>query len=319
MNKVTSFIIMALFVGSVAGCGNNTVTTEEKHPDAAGHEEKAGKLCRDTKIAVSEESRKAMGLELKTAAYRGMEETLSVTGEIAKDTEKVYHLMPKAAGEVARIDVNYYDMVKQGDVLGAIKEAQETSEIVSPYSGIVTAVNVSQGQHVDEITSCFSISDLGVISANFDVYEKDAGKIKVGQKIKVKSLAYPDKTFTGKIVFISPRVDEKSRTIKVRADIDNSGYLLKFSMFVTGKIIISEGQFLSVSQEAVQKVDDKAIVFVSNGDKEFIAREIKPGFEDNGYVQVLAGIKHGDKIAVVGSFLLKSELLKAEMGEGCAE
>lgn len=319
MKKTEYLIIMGLLFALVAGCGKQAHVGNGKQPDAAGHANEEGEHATKGSVTIGEESKSAMGLTLEPVAYRSMEETLSVTGEIAKDTEKIFHVTPPAAGEVARIDVRYYDAVRQGDVLGAINTGQSADDIIAPHSGIVTAITVNQGQHADQITSLFTIADLSVISANFDVYEKDAGKIRVGQKIKVRSMAYPGKIFHGRLVFISPRVDERSRTIKVRAEIDNSGYLLKFNMFVTGEIIISAGQFLAVPSKAVQKVDDKEIVFVAKGNNAYAACPITSGFEADGYVRVLAGLRQGASIAVDGSFLLKSELLKAEMGDGCAE
>jgi cobalt-zinc-cadmium efflux system membrane fusion protein len=90
-------------------------------------------------------------------------------------------------------------------------------------------------------------------------------------------------------------------------------------MFLDGKIVLAGGQYLSVPSKAVQQSDGKCLVFVSNGKSEYEPREVDLGFEDEEYVQVKRGLRAGEKVAVEGSFLLKSELLKSEMGEGCAE
>jgi multidrug efflux pump subunit AcrA (membrane-fusion protein) len=303
----------------MCGCNKNTAAVKDSHAhNETGH---AGEDAHseEQKVCIDETTRKVMGLELKKAEYITMEDFLEVTGEIAKDTEKIFHVTPKTSGEITKIETAYGDIIKEGDVLAVIKTPDETEKIVSPAGGMITGVTVKQGQHVDEVTSLFTVSDFSVINANFDIYEKDMGHVRMGQRIKVKSLAYPDKTFTGKIVFISPRVDELSRTIKVRAEIDNSKYFLKFSMYVTGKLIVKSGDYLAVPSKAIQKVKDKQIVFVLTKNNEFIAKEIVTGFETNGYTQVLDGLNREDKIATEGSFLLKSELLKSEMGDGCAE
>ncbi|OGS23729.1 MAG: hypothetical protein A2297_04920 [Elusimicrobia bacterium RIFOXYB2_FULL_48_7] len=320
MLKITKIVVLMLFFSAITGCnkGADTVTDENKEAGHAGHAGEAADIGAQC-IVVDEASRKAMGLELKAAGYRTMENILEVTGEIAKDTERIFHVVPKTAGEVTEVKAAYGDVVKEGDVLAVLKTLDAAVELLSPAGGMITGATVKQGQHADEVTSLFTISDLSVISANFDIYEKDMGKIRTGYRIKVRSVAYPEKVFSGKIVFISPRVDEASRTIKIRAEIDNTAYLLKFSMYVTAKIITGEGQYLAIPSNALQKVKDKQIVFVPEGEKEFEAREITAGFEDNGYTQVLKGLKPGEKVAVKGSFLLKSELLKSEMGEGCAD
>ena len=317
MQKLTKFIAVIMLILVISGCNKDSNTIKEEQKDTEHAEE--GMHSEEQKITIDEASRKIIGLEVKEAEYRIMEDTLDVTGEIAKDTEKIFHVTPKTAGEITEIKAMYGDIIKEGTILATIKTPNSSEEIVSLVAGMITGVTIKQGQHADEVTSLFTISDLSIINANFDMYEKDMGNVKIGQKIKVTTIAYPEKIFSGKIVFISPRVDETSRTIKVRAEIDNQLYLLKFNMYVTGKIIINDGRFLSIPSKALQKVKDKQIVFVSNGDKEFATKEIVAGFEDNGYIQVLSGLKQGDKVAVEGSFLLKSELLKSEMGEGCAE
>jgi multidrug efflux pump subunit AcrA (membrane-fusion protein) len=90
-------------------------------------------------------------------------------------------------------------------------------------------------------------------------------------------------------------------------------------MFLNGHIIISDGRYIVVPINAVQREKEKEIVFVSKGKNEFEPREIVTGYEDNGFVQVKRGLRSGEEIVVDGSFLLKSELLKSEMGEGCAD
>ncbi|MEW6011881.1 MAG: efflux RND transporter periplasmic adaptor subunit [Elusimicrobiota bacterium] len=328
MNKITSILLMLFLAVFVAGCSgdkNADTTKHEQHEkethneegkDGHGHEKGESKL-----LSVSEESRNTMGLKLASVEYRGIEEALSVTGYTAKDTDKTHHVLASFQGTVIDVKAQYGDVVKNGSVLAVIKNLRSgiEEEIRSEQGGIVAGVNISQGQQVDDMTSLFTITDMSNIYANFDVYEKDAGKVQVGQRVTVTSVAYPNKTFKGKIVFISPRIDDASRTIKIRAEINNTDYLLKYNMFLNGKIILSGGQYIVVPLKAVQQYDNKHLVFVSNGKSEFEPRVIEIGFEDEEYVQVRRGLKSGEKIAVDGSFLLKSELLKSKMGEGCAE
>ena len=316
-------IIFVLFLCLVTvSCGNKAAPAlKEGHDETAhsGHAENEAVHPGEQKVLIEKSAREIIGLELKQVSFRNMEDILDVTGEIAKDTEKIFHVTPKTAGNISEITVKYGDSVKPGDVLGIINFSGKTEEIVSEYTGIVTGISIKEGQYVDEITSLFALSDMSIMNANFDVYEKDTGKVKIGQKIYIKSIAYPDKVFAGRIVFISLRVDENTRTIKARAEIDNPDYLLKFNMYVTGKIVVNRGQYLSVPAKSIQTIGGKQVVFVVKSKDEFAAREITAGFEENGYVQVLNGLNPGDRIAAGGSFLLKSELLKTEMGDGCAD
>ncbi|OGF53444.1 MAG: hypothetical protein A2452_06440 [Candidatus Firestonebacteria bacterium RIFOXYC2_FULL_39_67] len=272
-------------------------------------------------ISVSEESKEKMGITLGTVAYKNIEEVFSVTGEIAKDTDKAFHVISKIQGKVVDVKVQYGMIVKKDSILAAISNAKTgvLEEIRSDYAGIITGVNAASGQQLDEISSLFTVSDLSNICANFDIYEKDSGKVQVGQKVKVTTAAYPDKTFTGNILFVSPRIDDTSRTLKVRAEINNNEYLLKHNMFINGKIIMAGGRFLSVPIKSVYQVKDKRMVFVAKNKSEFETREVELGFEDDVFVQIKRGLREGEIIAVDGSFLLKSELLKATMGAGCAD
>ena len=272
-------------------------------------------------LQINEESKKKMGISLETAAYKSMEETLSVTGEAAKDTDKTFHVISKIQGTVKEVIVQYGDIIKKGDVLAVISSTKTgaSQEIRSGNGGIITGVNAASNQQVEELASLFTISDLSSIYSTFDIYEKDAGRVKVGQKVKVTAAAYPDKIFSGKMLFISPRIDDITRTVKVRVEINNSKYLLKHNMFLAGKIILREGRFLAVPIKAVIQANDKRQVFVSKNKTDFEIREVEVGFDDDFFVQIKEGLSEGEKIAVDGSFLLKSELLKSTMGAGCAD
>lgn len=317
MKTILGVLLLVLVMFSAAGCGGKKAAVPQKAEEKHEEHESGGKIC----LTISEESKETMGLKLGVVTYKNMEETLAVTGEVAKDTDKAYHISAREQGVIDEVKVQYGDIVCKGDTLAIIRNAKTgaNEEIVSDYVGVVTGINATDDQQVDSLNSLFTISDISSINANFNVYEKDAGKVYVGQRVKVTTITYPDKFFSGKITFISPRIDDKTRTIKVRAEIDNNSYLLKYNMFLNGHIIISDGHYIAVSMNAVQRLKEKEIVFVAEGKNEFEAREIVTGFENNGFVQVKRGLSSGEEVVVEGSFLLKSELLKSEMGEGCAD
>jgi cobalt-zinc-cadmium efflux system membrane fusion protein len=341
MRNIKTFLVFCLVL-SFSCCGRNEKVKKAKGDWCAEHNlpesqcticnpslkkglKQKGHLEEDKEeqtVKISEESKQTIGLKVTETKYRTIEEILTVPGKIAPDTEKIYHVYPKVSGEVLMVRIKVGDIVKQGDILATIRSEKTKSdeEIISQYSGMVIAENISIGNRVDELTSIFTIADLGNIYANFDVYEKDIGKIKIGQKIKVKSTAYPDKIFAGRIIFISPTVDDRTKTIKIRAEIDNNEYLLRFNMFVTGDIVIrNPGKYLSIPTKAIQTFGEKEIVFVQTSDNEFMAREVEIGFSSGELSQVVNGLKEGEKVVTEGSFLLKSELLKSKLGAGCAE
>jgi cobalt-zinc-cadmium efflux system membrane fusion protein len=187
-------------------------------------------------------------------------------------------------------------------------------EVKSPIPGVIIADFSKGGDRIDNVSSIYTVADLSKLGVTFDVYEKDIGKIKLGQKVLVRSVAYSEKTFHGKIVFVSKRVDETTRTIKTRALIENTDYSLKLGMFVSGEIIVeSEEKYLVLPASAVQVMGDKRMVFIKTDDGHFKKKEIEIKSETKNEVAVSEGIKEGDLVVADGAFLLKSELLKDEL------
>jgi multidrug efflux pump subunit AcrA (membrane-fusion protein) len=319
LSKFIMIVVLGIVLGS---CSHKAEShTEQGHAEETVDDGHGHAVCAPLALTLSHESKETMGLTLETAAYRNLAHVLAVTGEAAKDTDRVFHVLAGVSGVVGELGVKYGDVVNTGSPLAVIHSegALSSAEVRAPHGGMVSGVAVSPGQRVESVTSLVTISDFSVIYANFDVYEKDAGKVRLGQKIKVTSVAYPGKVFNGNISFVSPRIDEISRTIKVRAEIANTNYQLKHSMFLEGAIVLSEGSFLAVPAKAVQRSGDKTLVFVSKTDDSFEVREVQIGTEDSGYVQIIKGLRSGEKVAAEGSFLLKSEMLKSKMGDGCAE
>jgi Cu(I)/Ag(I) efflux system membrane fusion protein len=166
-----------------------------------------------------------------------------------------------------------------------------------------------------------TIANPDILRASFNVYEKDLAGIKLGQKVLVKSIAYPDRIFEGEIVFISPAVDENTRAIKIRVDVKNEEHLLKFGMFVTGDIVVPVSEpVLTIPEVAIQEIEDVPVVFVPSKEEkdEFNVQKVKPGQTVEEQVEILSGLSEGEEIVGKGSFYLKSELLKGELEEGHA-
>ena len=111
-------------------------------------------------------------------------------------------------------------------------------------------------------------------------------------------------------------MDEGTRTIKIRVDVENKEHFLKFGMFVTGKIEKpAEAESVVVPLESVQGIEDKEVVFVRKAEEDFILHDVKVGNRTGDEAEILDGVAGGDEVVVRGSFMLKSELLKDSLGE----
>lgn len=188
--------------------------------------------------------------------------------------------------------------------------------IASPVGGVVIEKAVTPGEVVNPEKVLFVVANLSTLWVVIDVYEKDMSRFKVGTGVKVSVTAFPDKVFKGKISYIADVVDEKTRTEKARVTIDNASGLLKPGMFAT---VLMEGRndgaerLIGVPEEAVLIDGAERYVFVQISPDKFKRRDIEIGRTFGKILEVTAGIKPGETVAVKGAFILKSELKKGEL------
>jgi len=186
-------------------------------------------------------------------------------------------------------------------------EAQRTVTLYAPYGGFVIKKDINEGMRVMADKELYTIVDLSNVWVNVDVYESDIPFLKVGQQADI-SLSYsPGEPLKGRVSYIYPYLDEKTRTVKVRLEHANPGYKLKPEMYVNAEIKIPGERQLSIPEEAVLDSGTRKIVFVDKGDGHYEAKEVKVGTKMEGFYQVLSGLKAGEKIAASSAFLLDSE------------
>jgi len=140
-----------------------------------------------------------------------------------------------------------------------------------------------------------------------DVYERDLAQVKIGQQAKLTIDAFPGRAFTGLVTFISPTLDEITRTAKVRFEFPNADFLLKPHMYATVELRVDLGEGVVVPSDAVVDTGERKIVFVAHDGGHFEPRAITVGMALDGAYQVLEGLSAGDAIASQGQFLLDSE------------
>ncbi len=186
-------------------------------------------------------------------------------------------------------------------------------EIRAPFAGTVVEKHLSLGEAVKEDASIFTVSDLSSVWAEFAVAPKDLATVRVGQKVVVSTSAFESKA-EGTISYVGALLGEQTRTARARVTLTNPSGAWRPGLFVT-VAVLGENQDvpLVVSAEAVQTIEDKAVVFkaVPGG---FVPTPIKAGRTDGKAIEVLDGLKPGDQVAVTSTFVLK-----AELGKGSAE
>ena len=185
----------------------------------------------------------------------------------------------------------------------------------SPISGFVLKKDAFQGMRVMPDKELYTIADLSTVWVNADIYEYELARIRIGQKATINLAYYPARDFVGKVSWISPVLDEKTRTAKVRLEFPNRDFILKPEMYANVQIDIDAGRKLAVPDEAVLDSGLRKVVFLDKGEGRFEPAEVKIGNKFDGYYEVLAGLSSGERILASAGFLLDSESrLKEAMG-----
>lgn len=305
-----NILFLSLIFVFLSGCGKGDHS--EHHHEEENHHEENMKV-----IHLSKKVQQNLGMTMATVRVAKLVETIEVYGEIAQETEQVVHVSAPASGLLESVEVELGEVVDPQVPLAKIRsEEGALLTLKSPSHGIVIGQYFKVGDRVDSLSSLFTITDPDVVRGSFDLYEKDLAAVKVGQKVNVETLSYPERTFEGEVVYISPRVDQVTRTIKVRADIQNTEeHALKFGMFVTGKIEQTlNKEALLAPLQSVHLINGKKSVFLKIDADEFQLTYIEVGERNSSFVEILSGLNDGDQVVCRGSFNLKSEFLKESLG-----
>jgi cobalt-zinc-cadmium efflux system membrane fusion protein len=166
----------------------------------------------------------------------------------------------------------------------------------------------------------FTLVDHSTVWAMLQVPEAALARVKTGQSVELRVDSLPGQVFTGKLMWISPAVDERTRMARARAEFANPDGLLKDKMFAAARILTrqAEGAML-VPPSAIQRLEGQPFVFVKLAEDLFDARAVTLGAKFNGRLEVLAGLKPQEQIAVNRAFALKSAMLMSRLGAGCAD
>jgi RND family efflux transporter MFP subunit len=206
--------------------------------------------------------------------------------------------------------LKFYDIsAEQIAELKRTGQPNKTLRILAPMDGIVVEKMVVQGQMADAGMKMYRLADLGLVWVQAQIYEQDLGYVKLGQEATVSLSYLPDREFRGRVTYIYPNVDEKTRTARVRMEFHNPGYFLKPGMFATVWISCElEPSVLLAPDMAILRSGEKTTVFVALEGGKFDPRTVTLGPQaENDMYQVLSGLKEGERIVTSGQFMLDSE------------
>jgi cobalt-zinc-cadmium efflux system membrane fusion protein len=186
----------------------------------------------------------------------------------------------------------------------------------APFAGVVTKAQVSPGNIVDAGQDGFIVADLSRVWVQAEVYEKDLGRIRVGQSAFITVDTYPNQPFEGRVAYISDVLDPQTRTARVRCEVANRDLRLKTDMFANIELPTKfSKQAIAVPSSALQDVEGKNVVFIRRSATQFEKREVEKGVTVNNLTEIVRGLKPGEQVVTQGAFHLKSILAGGELGE----
>jgi Cu(I)/Ag(I) efflux system membrane fusion protein len=199
--------------------------------------------------------------------------------------------------------------VKEQQISGLEKTGQATIKlpVYTPLSGVVIEKTALEGQYVNVGDPLFIVADLSSVWVEAEIFENDLSAVKPGQRVEITSRAWPGKSFWGRVLMVYPFLDPKTRTVKVRIEIANSGMQLKPDMFVQALIRLPLSASVVVPVAALMDTGARQVVWIQVKDGVFEPRDVKAGARVGDEVQILKGLTKGEVIAASGAYLIDSE------------
>lgn len=211
------------------------------------------------------------------------------------------------------VEAQIADLISRNDTSSVLT-------VTAPFGGVVVERTAVVGELVDTSKSLFAVADMSRIWAMLDVYEADAYKIHAGQPVVFAVDGLPGERFGGTVTWVSTRIDPKTRTLKARAEVDNSPGLLKANMFGRAQITVHDKEpLLVVPKTAVQWDGCCNLAFVRLSDVLYEPRKLRLGCDLGEHYEVKEGLAEADSVVTQGSYLLKTEIMKSSIGAGCCE
>jgi hypothetical protein len=186
-------------------------------------------------------------------------------------------------------------------------KAEPLLTVYAPSSGIVLKREALPGKYVEPGTTLYEVADLSTVWISADIYESEVASVKLDQPISVSFAAYPGETFHGNMAYIYPSLNAEARTVRVRFELPNPGLKLKPGMYGNVTLQTDAAKALVVPKEAVLETGLRQLVFMDRGQGRYEQTLVKLGRRNQDHVEVMEGLKEGDRIVTSANFLLDAE------------
>lgn len=270
----------------------------------------------DIAQAYSEYVKEDSDLHYATRAHELAKDLYENKAMPLKDLKQAENELVKARAEFRRAKERLLSLRIPAEELNKPVDKQKITsrfEMKSSLAGTVVERSVTPGQSVtgDSDHVLFTIADLDMLQVVADVYERDLALVKEGQFAKVKVEAYPERDFPATVASIGDIVDPVSRTIKLRAWVNNQDHKLKPEMFARLQLQIGDSaRILAVPKEAVLEIDGKQFVYLVEEANRYVRQEVKAANFTSDQLRILEGLKPGQRIVTKGAVLIKGQELQ---------
>lgn len=301
---------LALLLLTLPGCG-------QPSPESHAHEEAAPTGAHGGALVVlDDEAVRSAGIAVDSVSTGTIELAAELPGEIKLDAEHSVEVRPTYAGRVRDLKAGLGARVERGEPLAILLSNESLGEytIEAPMSGTVIARPVNAGASVDHETVLFRIADLRTVWLDFPIYPQHLGRIRAGQRVRVRTEGGDPQSATATVRYVGPMLDVDTRTTFGRVVLANADGRWQPGRLATVVVSLEKVRVaMAVPEEAIVRMGAGSAVFRADSGR-FEVQPITVGRSDGVTTEVLTGLEPGARIVVRNAFLLKAELEKEAGG-----
>lgn len=287
-------------IALLALCTGARGAAADEHPDEAVHQFTVAELER-------------FGVTVVTAGPGEVDLGVELPGEVRPNADRTAHVAPRFPGTVREARAVVGDRVRAGDVLALIEsDTLAPFPLKAPFDGVVVDKHVVPGESVDRSRAAFVVADLATVWVEISVYQKDVAAVRPGQRVRITA-GTDIGAAEGAIAYVSPILEQATRTATARVVLDNADGRWRPGLFVTAQVLDPVAAAVVVPRTALQRIGGDTMVFVVDGDR-FAPRIVQLGRVGARTAEVSDGLAAGQRIAADGSYLVKAELGKGAGG-----
>jgi len=296
-------VVVAL-LATVVTCTAPALGSEERHEE--GHE--------DGEQAFTVEEFVRHGVTLATAGPGTVDRGVELPGEVRPNADRIAHIAPRFPGVVREVRAHVGDQVHAGGVLAVVEsEHLAPFELRAAFDGTVIDKHIAPGEAVGPDDTAFIVADLSTVWVTISVYQEALPLVGTGRPVRLVA-GHGQLETDGTVSYVSPVVDQATRTAQARVVLPNPDGRWRPGLFVTATVHDPIEAAVVVPRRAIQAMDGRPTVFVVNDEGHFEPRAVTLGSPGRTRVAVVRGLAAGERYADEHSFLVKAELAKGEGG-----